>query len=461
MVLRMLCLLWLISGALLSGCSPTPVPLPEIITPETPVRTEAPAITATPHPEGTTTALPTPARPPSVTPASAWCQERSPEERPLQGILRVGMVKENDVWIWEEGGASRQLTDHGDAGQVYLSDDGQVAVYTRPSENGMVELWKVDVLGGKPEALLTANEFGRLRRERGQLGVIPYNINWVPGTHRLAFNTYPVVRGEGIWIYVPDDLRTIDVDTKELTTLFPTGSGGHFSFSPDGKSLALFSPESFKIYGVDGVEIPGGNLEVYRAIAYGEYYGYPWPQWSPESDRLLVAVPRDIDPLMTEARVDVWEVKVDGSQPALINSFQAYMSESVISPDLEKIAYWRQAEQRSSGRELRIMEVYGDEDQAFAQGNVMERFQWLPDSEHYLFWYTDSWDPWLGHLCKEAVQMHGLAIRSDIHWVDERRYLYLSGSEASWSLNLGDLAVGQTQLEELGESYSFAYTSLP
>ena len=383
------------------------------------------------------------------------------ESEAARGMLRVGMVKDNDIWIWEEGGSSKQLTQHGDVGQVYLSDDGLWAAYTRPAENGMVELWKVSVLDSEPEVLLTANAFGRMRRERGQLGVIPYNIGWIPKTHKLAFNTYPVVRGEGIWIYIPDDLQTIDMDTKELSTLFPVGSGGHFSFSPDGKLLAQFSTDSFKIFSTEGEEIQGGNLEEYRAIAYGEYYGYPWPQWSPDSSRLLVTVPGDADPLRAEARVDIWEVKMDGTRPSLIKSIHSYMSVAAISPDLQKIAYWRQEERRSADRELRIMDIYAEEDYAFVQGDIMERFQWLPDSRHYLFWYTASWDPWLGSLCEEAVELPGLAIRSDIHWVDETRYLYLSGSEGGWELYLGDLAAGQSLVEDLGESYSFAFTNIP
>jgi hypothetical protein len=457
----MLCLLWMVVGAVLSGCSPVPVPLPEIISPEAPRPSAAPAITATPDTAGTATVSPSPTQPRSNIAVPIWCPEIVVEESTPRALLRIGMVKDNDIWIWEEGSSTRQLTQHGDAGQIFLSDDGQVAVYTRPSENGMIELWKVDFFNEEPEVLLSADEFGRMRRERGQLGVIPYNISWIPGTHQLTFNTYPVVRGEGIWIFIPDDLQIINVDTKEVSTLFPIGSGGHFSFSPNGQHLALLSTDSFAIYNTDGEEIPGGNLEGYQAIAHGEYYSYPWPQWSPTSDRLLVAVPRDPNPLGTQARVDIWEIRVDGRQPLLIKSIHSYMSQVVISPDLEKITYWKQEDQRSSGRELRIMEVYGGEDHIYAQGNITERFQWVPDSKRFLFWYTDSWDPWLGNLCETAEPLQGLAIRSEIHWIDEGRFLYLSGSEGGWGLYLGDLNKGTVRLEDLGQSYSFSFTRLP
>jgi hypothetical protein len=452
---------WLLAGFLLAACGQNPIPLPEIITPDSLVPTEAPAITATPPPGGIPPTVPTPIFTQTVTETPEWCQEGfSSPESSRERALRVGMVKDNDVWLWEEGQPNIQLTQHGDVGQVFLSDDGQVVVYTRPAERGMIELWKVDYFERTPEVLLTADDFGKMRRASGQIGVIPYNISWIPGTHTLAFNTYPVIRGEDIWIYIPDDVRTLDLDTKQLITLFPVGSGGHFSYSPDGTYLALFTTDSFNVFTSDGKELLG-ILEGYRAIAFGEYYGYPWPQWSEDSQKLLVAVPAGTDPLSMDAQVDIWEVRVDSSQALLIRSIQSYRSEVVISPDLQKIAYWRQPNQRSSGRELRIMEVYGTQDYAFAEGNIMERFEWLPNSQRFLFWYSDSWDPWIGHVCQEATRFPGAAIRSDIHWVDVVRYLYLSSSEDSWNLYLGELGLGEILVEVLGESYSFAYTSVP
>jgi hypothetical protein len=158
------------------------------------------------------------------------------------------MVKDNDVWLWEEGQPNIQLTQHGDVGQIYLSDDGQLVVYTRPAERGMIELWMVDYSERTPEVLLTADDFGKMRRASGQMGVIPYNISWIPGTHTLAFNTYPVIRGDGIWIYIPDDVRTLDVNTKQLTTLFPVGSGGHFSYSPDGSIPGIVYTRFFQCF---------------------------------------------------------------------------------------------------------------------------------------------------------------------------------------------------------------------
>jgi hypothetical protein len=71
------CLPWLLAGFLLAACGQNPIPLPEIITPDSLVPTEAPAITATSPPGGTPSTVPTPISTQTVIEAPEWCQEGS------------------------------------------------------------------------------------------------------------------------------------------------------------------------------------------------------------------------------------------------------------------------------------------------------------------------------------------------------------------------------------------------
>jgi hypothetical protein len=48
-------------------------------------------------------------------------------------------------------------------------------------------------------------------------------------------------------------------------------------------------------------------------------------------------------------------------------------------------------------------------------------------------------------------------VRSDIHWVDAQRFLFLSGGDGAWELNLGTIDGDLTPIAELGESYAFAF----
>jgi hypothetical protein len=127
------------------------------------------------------------------------------------------------------------------------------------------------------------------------------------------------------------------------------------------------------------------------------------------------------------------------------------------SPDLSLIAYFIQPDQRSSGRELHLSELEGEGDFILLRGDLMERFQWLPDSQHFLYWMGDAWLPKLGHICQEVADFPEFPVRSDIHWVDTSRFLFLSGDEGNWHLNLGHLSGELNAIAELGESYAFAY----
>jgi dipeptidyl aminopeptidase/acylaminoacyl peptidase len=393
----------------------------------------------------------------SPTPLPAWCKQLLSPANPPQGVLRVAFVKDRDVWIWDEGQTPRRLTRQGNVIQVYLSDDGQVLAYLRAGSGDTVELWRIDSSGQEARQAISAAGFDRMRTEPKQLGVIPFDLAWIPGTHRLAFNTYPLLPGEAIWIYVPDDLWVFDLDSLRTFALLPKGQGGHFSFSPDGKLAAVFTPAGLKIMKANGAILIKDALEGFQALGLGEYYNYPSLQWAPDSQALIVAIPSGPDPFQPQAGAVIWRVPVDGSQPQLVKEIPAYLAHVAFSPDLTRLAYFHQPDQRSSGRELHLIELDGDEDFLFLRGEVMERFQWLPDSQHFLYWEIDAWQPQLAHICQEAGEFPAFAVRSDIHWVDAQRFLFLSGGDGAWELNLGTVDGDLTPIAELGESSAFAF----
>ena len=450
-------LLWLAMLLLVGACQTPPAPLPELVTLPAPAPTQALVLTATALPEWMRTPVTESPAELSPTPLPAWCEQLLSPAIPPLGVLRVAFVKDRDVWIWDENQTVQQLTHHGDVQQVYLSDDGQVLAYLRAGPNDTVDLWQIDSSGQEPRQAISAAGFDRMRTEPEQVGVIPFDLAWIPGTHRLAFNTYPLLPGEAIWIYVPDDLWVFDLDSLRTFTLFPKGQGGHFSFSPDGKLAAVFSPAGLKIMKANGAILMEDALEGFQALGLGDYYSYPSLQWAPDSQSLIVAIPSGQDPFQPQAGAVIWRVPVDGSQPELVKEIPAYLAQVSFSPDLTRLAYFHQPDQRSSGRELHLTELDGDEDFLFLRGEVMERFQWLPDSQHFLYWEIDAWLPQLAHICQEAAEFPAFAVRSDIHWVDATRFLFLSGGDGAWELNLGAIDGTLTPIAELGESYAFAF----
>lgn len=199
-------------------------------------------------------------------------------------------------------------------------------------------------------------------------------------------------------------------------------------------------------------------LEGFQAVGLGEYYSYPSLQWAPNSQMLLVAIPVWEEPGQSQAEAVIWEVPADGSPPMMVRSIPTSLTLATFSPDLTRMAYFFQPEGRSSGRELHLSELDGEQDFLFLRGDVMERFQWLPDSQHFLYWVADAWQPQLGHICQNAPPFPDFSVHSDIHWIDANRFLFLFGTEGQWRLNLGHISGNLVLIADLGESSAFSFS---
>ena len=454
-------LLWLLLTFLLAGCKASPTALPELVTLQAPKPTQALVLTATALPEGRLTPVPSLPVGPTPTPKAGWCDRLEPAPAEAQGRLRVALVKDRDVWVWDQGDQARRLTYQGDVESVFLSGDGLVVAYLRAGAQGTQELWRVNATGEEQMVALSASYFERMRDEPEQIGVVPFNLTWIEGTQRLAFNTYPLLPGEGLWSYVPDDLWVVDLQSLEVEELLRKGKGGHFSISPDGRLAAVFSPKTLDIINTDGSAVLENVLEGFHAIGLGEYYSYPSLKWSPDSQILVVAIPSGEDPFQPEAGAAIWKVPMDGSQPVLVKNVAAFLSQVAFSPDLSILAYFHQPDMRSSGVELHFNELDGDEDYLLFRGELVERVQWLPDSRHFLYWLAEAWQPTLGHICQDAGKFPEFTIRSDISWVDAERFLFLTGEAENWELFLGELSGELMPIAELGESSAFAFSLAP
>lgn len=453
--------LWLLVTLLLAGCKASPATLPELVTLPAPEPTQALVLTATALPEGGQSPIPSLPAGPTPTPKAAFCDWLKPGLAGPEGRLRVALVKDGDVWIWDQGDQARRLTNQGDVDGVFLSGDGQILVYLRTGAQGTQQLWRVNSSGREQMVVLNENDLDGLREEPEQIGVVPFNLAWIPGTQLLAFNTYPLIPGEGLWTYVPDDLWVVDLHSLEVEMLLPKGKGGHFSISPDGRLAAIFSPKTLDIINTDGSVVRENVLEGFHAIGLGEYYSYPALKWSPDSQTLVVAIPSGSDPFQPEAGVSIWKVPMDGSQPAMVKNIPAFLSQVAFSPDLSLLAYFHQPDMRSSGVELHFNYLDGNIDFLFMRGDLVQRLQWLPDSRRFLYWMADAWQPSLGHICDNPGVFPEFTMRSDIHWVDSNRFLFLTGEAENWELVLGELSGQLTSIAELGESSAFAYSLTP
>ena len=284
---------------------------------------------ATP-PTETTDVPPTPVSIPMPTPIPASTE------------LRVAFVKAtehgNNVWLWKEGEVEAvPLTKDGGVGDVKISDDGEIVAFTRGDG-----LWTVRADGadeGSPaeeHQLVSAEDFAAMEARDLELEVALYGFEWVPGTHILAFNTQ--LRME-IGLVLNDDLHLVNADTLERTVLFPPGEGGEFTYSPDGRQVAIVTAGSISL-----VDAGGGNRRevlTYTPVAtHSEVRYYARPVWAADSSALRVVIP-PVDPFtQPSADASVWHIPTDGRPAALLRHIpMAQTSWPAFSSDLRYIAH--------------------------------------------------------------------------------------------------------------------------
>src|SRR5690606_12320630 len=92
---------------------------------------------------------------------------------------------------------------------------------------------------GAQTEVLGADDLLALRDEEFRDAVTLYNPAFVPGTHTVLFNTELLSDAEGIYVEIPLDLWSLDLDSGELTEILPYGEAGQFEIAPDGQSVVL------------------------------------------------------------------------------------------------------------------------------------------------------------------------------------------------------------------------------
>ena len=406
------------------------------------------------------------------------------------GRLRLVYLAGGDAWLLDEGGVALQLTLSGDVGKVWLSPDGQSVIYSLYNPDGSTELWATDpassqanLLAGGPDlagdlqflalsdvgSLLAFNRFlddynaelwvaamdgsgarqlvsledllgilGELELPE-PLGVVPAGVTWVPGTTTLTYDAYPIF--DAIYIYIQKQVWVVDAASGAQAEMFPPGEGGQVSYSPDGRQLALTTPERLSVMNVEGRLRQEPDLP-YQSVGMGEYYFSPQPVWAADSSRFLLAVPQG-DQLF--GSTDIWQVAAEGDATARLGQFSGFVASFNFSPDLKRVAFWQGSDQ-SLIQELHLATVDGSEEQVYAQAEQVDFLGWAPDAQHFV--YTSGIQPgatrtFLGDTCGSPAELEvGLQW---LTWLADNRYLILAGGEQG-GLYLGDLSGARTLL---------------
>lgn len=403
----------------------------------------SPTATSTPQPEPT--GLPTNTQ--EIPPATATLTPPEPTQPALPELsdLRLVYIKEGNVWLWTQPGSGVALTTSGQALEVKISDDGLIVAYTRAVDEFHTELWTVQTDGTEESPLVTVEDLaamGEAVQDPNARAIVPYHFVWIPGTHTLAFNTRQVFEGPGLVLL--DDMRLVNADTFEQSTLLPPGSGGEFTYAPNGNQAAIITPTKISLINADGSQRRDGVLEYESVITYSEYEFYARPVWAADSASLRVAIPPP-DPLAQPTQATtLWQIPTDGSPASQLGSVIAapfFGAPVVFSPDLAYIIYLRETgEPAQNIRELHIASPDGSGDIIYHTAPLVQFEGWAASENRFVFAFGENRELQLGQVGEGFIPLSpDPAGIFNLRWIDPQRYLHLKENAGMIELRLSGL----------------------
>ncbi len=354
--------------------------------------------------------------------------------------LKVVYVDQGNLWLWIEGHGTTQLTTAGSVVDVNISEDGQVIAFVRQYEFTYEEIWAINTDGSDERLLVGRADFEAMPRSADFIITQrPFQIDWVPGTHTLAYNTNPAIEGPGL--FINDDLHLVDADSGEKTTLLEAGWGGMFCYSPDGNYLAVVTSESLSIMDTNGKN--RRDLLTFPIIyTYSEWAFHPEPVWTTDSSYLRVAIPPQ-DPMGNPSALTfVWHIPTDGSLPYMAGEFVAgpvFQGAPAISPDTRKVIYVAPIGETFEQLELHVLDLETATNTTYLTGQFYFE-NWNPDSQRFVYTGASVQELFVGQVGQNATRATDQVNAFGPKWADsEKLIFYTNPSESNFYLNIGPI----------------------
>jgi Tol biopolymer transport system component len=385
-----------------------------------------------------------PASPASTSPATA--QAAVATSTPGVQNLRIAYTSDGNLWALEIGSEPMQLTDDGSINDVRISDDGEwIAYVVRDPDQDSAVLHSIQFDGSSPLVLLDAASFDALYPLGQFIHYTLSNLEFLPGTHTLLFNTRGVFEGPGL--AKNDDLLSIDVTTGQISPLLARGEGGDFTVSPTGDQIAIVRADSLSLVNADGAGLRPEVLTFTPVITYSEYFFYPLPVWA--GTEVVLAVPQQ-DPFFAAEPGTVWSVN---GEPQLLSRpegdlFGPQREFPIVSPDGASVAYFR-ASDDASEMHLVIEQLDTGEQTIYDTGPIQWK-GWGPESNRVVYTKGTGFDLYLGEIGAPPAP---LAPGTGLRWINANEYLYVAGDPGGWTLMLADLEGGSMPLAMLSGTF--------
>ena len=350
-------------------------------------------------------------------------------------------VLEGNVWLWQPGNPTFQLTTSGDARHLRISPDGQIVAFVRALDETTVEIWAVDIDGRNLRRLVSADDLARIPRPDEAVGTDIGQMEWVPGTHTLAYSTVPLFIGPGLM--PANNLQLVDADTAAQRTFLEPGQGGRFAFSPDGTRVVVSTATQIDLLWLDG-RAPRQQLLAYSPVmTYSEYTFVARPQWAPDGSHLLVFIPPS-EALVTPAPSSaVWYLPADGSAARQLASFTTTAlwgvgdNTPLFNPALTHLVYFSEEGETQS---LHVAAVDGSSDEVYASAPQITFFGWAPAALQFVY-AADENAPLLAQVAGASAPLINESTREvrDVTWLTDDIFLFTLSDctvdGCNWQLN--------------------------
>lgn len=363
------------------------------------------------------------------------------ETSPHPDELKIVYLKEGNVWLWMPDQGKAQLLQEGNGYDLRISQDGQIVAYLKRVDDFHAELWAINLENKTDRRLISVGDFDSFVsdvRDPNAVAILPYQFDWVPGTHSIAFNNQQIFHGPGVSLF--DDLRLVNADSLAINTLLPPGKGGNFNYSPDGTKIVISTPTDISLINSDGTN-QQYVLSYDQVTTYSEYRFYVDALWARDSTSLRLAIPPS-DPMAEPVQeTALWLIPADQTQAYQLGKVIAqpfFISKVTFSPDLLHIIFQRETGSPSENRvDLLIANSDGQGEWIYQSGISINFLGWSPDSNHFIFSHGENNIAQLGSLEVTAKPLtKSPAGILKVSWIDENYFIIVRENISTMDLVL-------------------------
>lgn len=363
----------------------------------------------------------------------------------MAAVLTIVYTRDGNILLWREGESPRALTTTRLDESPRISDDGQVIVFLRNNELYSI---RVDGTGERP---LVNRAYLDSFRAAGMLEVRIRQFDFIPGSREIFFSLYAETEGYPMPL---GDLHRVSAEGGAPSIVLAAGQGdGQWTFSPDGRFFALAQGNQIRVLNRDG----SGDRVLFPftfVSTYSEWTYYPQVVWRDDSAGFYTVIPAPAALENPSQPARYYYIPLTEGSPAQLAEFvtvPVWESFPYLAPNGLSVAYVRP---EGSSQSLHVIDL-STADRTVQTDSRLYIVNWNPDSQQVAFYNPNTpADVVLQVFGGPPVPLNDTAGGlSNVRWVTESRFLFLSGEE----LRLRDLSAASFVIDTGVTGYDFAF----